>query len=84
MFMEVPKTQFNSVKDLNWAWLYQRPDSTWIQFDCTECLNLEYSYHAYQISGKDIYRNVNIVNGTVDIQNMTMKVLNESNVEKCF
>ena len=27
----------------------------WVQFECTDCLQLEFSYQAFRISGKNAY-----------------------------
>ena len=41
--------KFDSVEQLNWAWQFQASsEDPWQQFDCTECLILEFSWQLYQ------------------------------------
>ena len=45
------KNNVKSVQNFNWAWQYSDPDrgdGKWIQFDCTECLKLEFDYQAFK------------------------------------
>ena len=45
------KSKFKSVSDLNWAWQYWDPQlNDWVQFQCTECLKIEFAYQAYLAS----------------------------------
>lgn len=70
--------EFKTIQDFNWAWRYYCVEtSVWVQFDCMECLQLEYNYHAYQISGKDKLAMVQIVTGLVDLRNNTMVMQQE-------
>ena len=32
---------FKSIKDLNWAWIFEKEDGTWVQFECLICMLLE-------------------------------------------
>ena len=44
-------TGFENLNDSLWAWFYRPVDGgDWIQFDCTDCLIIEYQYQAYTIS----------------------------------
>ena len=40
----------------------------WIQFECTDCLQLEFHYQAYVMHGKNKFRYVNILSGLVDLE----------------
>ena len=39
--------RFESIKKMNWAWEFETEKGKWQQFGCSECLILEYAYHAY-------------------------------------
>ena len=42
---ELIKDKIKSVKNLNWSWqMWNEIESRWIQFDCPECLSLEFQY----------------------------------------
>ena len=46
-----------SVHDFNWAWqFWDQMQLQWVQFDCTECLMLEFNYQAFKISGLTLYK----------------------------
>ena len=63
-----------SVKDLNWAWQYwSEVENKWLQFDCIDCLSLEFSFKAYHISGNSTFRLIEILQGTVDLDTLEMK-----------
>ena len=59
---------------MDWAWQYEaNPDGgRWIQFDCSECLVLEYAYQAYQVTLQESLRMIEIMSGTVDLENYTL------------
>ena len=47
------KDVIESVKALNWAWEYQSETTSqqqWTQFNCNDCLVLEFGYQTYQLS----------------------------------
>ena len=53
-----------------WAWQYfDKGSLEWIQFDCMECLVIEYAYKAYTISKSSQFKQTDIVQGTVDFEN---------------
>ena len=59
------RNSFNSVEDYNRVWEYSTANHSdkeqWAQFDCSECLVLEFSFKAYGASGlQDRYRTVEI------------------------
>ena len=57
----IVKHHFKSVNDLNWAWQFWDQESNdWTQFDCPECLVIEYNYQVYRVSGKKCYNNTKI------------------------
>ena len=61
-----------SLKDSLWAWYYKSADqSKWIQFDCTDCLLIEYRYQAYSISKNKEYGLVTILKGIIDLETLT-------------
>ena len=67
------KKSIKSVKDLLWAWQYQDElTKEWIQFDCTECLVIEYSYQVYSISKNSEFRQIQILSGTIDFDTFMM------------
>ena len=36
---------FESIQQLNWAWFWKNPqDGQWIQFNCDDCMIIEYRY----------------------------------------
>lgn len=49
-----------------------RSTEVWKQFDCTDCIILEYGYLAYMKSKKDKFRHVQIADGLVDLVDYTM------------
>ena len=57
----------NSVQELNWAWQFwcERQDA-WVQFECMDCLIIEFNFQAYRISHLDTFKQVDIIIGTVD------------------
>ena len=60
-------------KNFNWAWhYYSEQEDQWIQFDCLDCMLLEFNYQAYIISSKSVYTKVEIMSGTIDIESMEM------------
>ena len=45
---------FKTPQDLNWAWQFKSyEDDNWTQFDCPDCLQLEFHYQAHKLSGND-------------------------------
>ena len=65
------------MEDLNWSWQYWKAqEERWVQFECTDCLHLEYGYKAYQISENgNLYSEVKILQGTVDLKTLEMQPL---------
>lgn len=42
-----------SKHDFNWAWVYYvEEQDRWQQFDCTDCLQLEFHYQAFRKTGE--------------------------------
>lgn len=69
---ETVRNSFKSVQQINWAWVYFCDEQgAWVQFDCTECIILEFNYHAFNISGKDAFRVVETLVGDVDLKDFT-------------
>ena len=54
----------------------------WIQFDCTECLVIEYSYQAYTISKRSEFHQVETLNGKIDFDTFEMVPLVKTTVIK--
>ena len=56
------KQNFKDVKQMLWAWYYQDQDkeNDWVQFDCSECLIIEFEYQAYKLSQDEKYRELPI------------------------
>ena len=70
-----------SVENFNWAWEYRRSDAEeWVQFDCTDCLILEFNYQAYSICAKEKFKTCKIIKGVVDIGALTLLEYRESRV----
>ena len=70
--MDQIKSKYKSVHELNWAWQYL-VNETWCQFDCPDCLELEFMYQAYTISKKSAYQCANLMIGTVDFEKFGMQ-----------
>ena len=34
---------------LNWAWIFEKADGTWQQFDCINCMILESKYWQWKL-----------------------------------
>ena len=72
---ETVRKTFKSIKEFNWAWSYlNEENNTWEQFECTECLKLEFDYQAYKISGNSYFKCSNILQGLVNFENFEMTV----------
>lgn len=78
-----------SIKQMNWAWMYQTNVKggegkcsscvQWVQFDCSECLLLEYGYKAYMHYKDGELRFVKIKSGRVDLVNNLLLKRNNPN-----
>ena len=45
------RDSLTSIHDLNWAWqFYSEAEQQWTQFDCTECLMIEFHFQLYRVS----------------------------------
>ena len=76
------RKSMQNVQNYNWAWQYWNPHlEQWCQFDCTDCLILEFSYQAYKITGKDKFQSVEIISGSVDFIKMMWRKVDEKNAE---
>ena len=62
---------FNSVQQLNWAWLYLCPQSgKWVQFQCLICMLLESKWQQFNLGN---VQHIKIPgNGTIDFEQMTV------------
>lgn len=60
---------FNSIQQLNWAWVYKIESLIWKQFDCLVCMVLESKYQNYIKNSPEEFK-VKISLGTVDFKNM--------------
>ena len=64
---------FKKPNDFNWAWqFYCENTGDWIQFDCPDCLQLEFNFQAFKISGKDSFKIFDTVKGKVNFE--TLKI----------
>ena len=55
------KNQIKTINRYNWAWQYfDQETDNWIQFDCNDCLVLEFGYKAYTLMGKKKYQQVEL------------------------
>ena len=61
---------------MNYAWQFWNSEAKdWTQFDCTECLVLEFDYQAYVISErKQKYCKSDVLAGTIFFDTMKMKL----------
>ena len=56
------------MENFNWAWQFRLDDSeNWQQFDCTDCLQLEFNFQAHKLSETADFRKVQIIIGVVDL-----------------
>lgn len=63
------KKKIKTIDSLNWAWQYLSPDTGhWTQFDCNDCLVLEFQHRAYTLTGKSKYQHQEIADGKVDLK----------------
>ena len=64
---------FKNPQNFNWAWqFYAQDDEQWIQFDCVDCIQLEFNFQAYRISGKDSFKIIEIIRGTINFDTCEM------------
>ena len=49
---------FNSIADLNWAWMYESDSATWIQFECINCMVLESKWRQKTNDGTNVFKMV--------------------------
>ena len=65
--------KFQNISDFNWAWQYYDENaSQWLQFDCNDCLVLEFDYQAYKLTAKEEYSKAEITDGTVDFKQLCL------------
>ena len=73
-FTEQVAEKAKSVKNFNWAWQFRSDDTEeWQQFDCTDCLQLEFNYQVFKLSNLKGYSKVQLLLGVVDMENFTLK-----------
>lgn len=61
--------KIKSVKDFNWAWqFYDEKKNDWIQFECPECLMLEFGYQIYRMSSSEEHKQTQIMKGLMDFE----------------
>ena len=74
---------FKTPETFNWAWQFFSEElGKWIQFDCPECLQLEFNYQAYKIFKENIYKRFEIILGVVDLDVLELVVQNSMKVMK--
>ena len=62
----------DTVEKFNWAWKYRVSNAeAWQQFDCTECLQLEFFYQFNLKSHKTNFIKVQIITGIVFMNDYT-------------
>ena len=67
--LNLVKSKIKTVSDLNWAWQYCHNETGhWIQFDCNDCLVLEFGYTAYTLTGQYQYQFLEVIDGKVDLK----------------
>ena len=53
-----------TLEEINWAWSYENDKEEWIQFDCTECILIEYAFHQYIASQMNLsFQYINTLDG---------------------
>ena len=66
---------FKTVHDFNWAWqFWEEEREDWVQFCCTECLKLEFSYQAYLLNRHEDFKCADILQGTVDFDKLILTI----------
>lgn len=81
---QVLQGTFKTLTDLNWAWYYTNKDpedteshkiaknstetENWTQFECTDCLQLEFNYQAYHLSKNELFVEAEILSGIVNFE----------------
>lgn len=76
--MRETQSSFQSVRALNWAWQYWNARlNDWVQFECTDCLVLEFDYQAYQIQANDRFKTTDILHGTVNFDTFELTTYSE-------
>ena len=70
--LELVAAKLISVANFNWAWQFKVSDAEdWQQFDCIDCLQLEFNFQAHFLSNLKEFRKVQILCGVVDLENET-------------
>ena len=65
--------KLKNVENFNWAWEFRVSDAEdWQQFDCTDCLQLEFNFQAHKLSETAHFRKVQIVSGIVDLNTYSL------------
>ena len=71
--MDLVKKSIKTVDNLNWAWQYfNNHTGSWTQFDCNDCLVLEFGHKAYTLTGKDQYQYLEVSDGKVDLKEFSL------------
>lgn len=64
---------FKTPIDFNWAWLYfSEENEAWIQFDCPDCLQLEFNFQAYKLSRNNDFKSIENIRGTVNLDTLEL------------
>ena len=69
--------KYKHPREFNWAWQYEaskdgeKGEREWTQFDCTDCLQLEFHYQAFKITEKTEFAVVELLQGSVDLQSLS-------------
>lgn len=76
--LEELKDEFKNIKDLNWAWEFEHKEGVWIQFNCINCMIIEFNYKAYKLKKnkkKDYseFVTVHLDQGDIDLKNKTFQ-----------
>ena len=58
---------------MNWAWQFRSSDAEeWKQFDCTDCIQLEFNFKAYSVKKEEGTQKVLVIAGEVDFETLQL------------
>ena len=63
-----------SIRDVNKPWSYQNTNGQWINFDCSDCIQIELAYSIYSKTFKEEFSTVDIMVGQVNFKDDTLKI----------
>ena len=70
------KLQYRHPREFNWAWQFkvigteQQEMDQWTQFECPDCLQLEFHYQAFKITGNTQFVEVDLLFGQANLNSL--------------